>query len=272
MMDDVHYDYEEGDNALDGINMHIRRGQFVAVIGHNGSGKSTLAKHINALFVPRSGQVVVVGLDSADPEMTLCIREHAGMVFQNPDNQMVTTIVEEDVAFGPENLGVPSEEIRRRVDSALDAVGMRDYARHAPHNLSGGQKQRIAIAGVLAMEPDIVVLDESTAMLDPQGRDEVLGIMHRLHREKGITVVAITHQMEEAVQSDWVIVVDHGKIAMQGKPEEIFLRVEELYALGLEPPFSIRLAWELNQQGWQLPLEADVDRFADALAAAIENP
>ena len=269
---DVHYDYEEGDRALDGVTLSIQAGQFVAIIGHNGSGKSTFAKHLNALFAPKSGKVLVLGMDTSQEENLLAVRSHAGMVFQNPDNQMVTTIVEEDVAFGPENLGVPPQEIRRRVDDALQTVGMSSYARHAPHNLSGGQKQRIAIAGVLAMEPDIIVLDESTAMLDPQGREEVLALVHRLNRERGMTVICITHRMEEVTQADQVFVIDHGKVAMQGSPEEIFQQGQALHQLGLEPPFAILLAEALNAQGWALPLCADEGALSDAIAAQLPRP
>lgn len=263
----------EDDLALRNVDLHIDKGSFVAVIGHNGSGKSTLAKHINALYIPTEGRVLVLGMDSSDEENTLAIRSHAGMVFQNPDNQMVTSIVEEDIAFGPENLGVPPEEIRIRVDEALEAVNMSKYATFTPHNLSGGQKQRIAIAGVLAMLPDIVVLDESTAMLDPQGRSEILRIVQQLNQEMGMTIILITHMMEEAALADRVVVVSEGGVAMDGKPEEILRQADQLYALGLEPPFPVRIAMDLRRMlGWgDLPLSNDMDVLADSIAEACKT-
>ena len=238
--------------ALDGINLEIRQGEFVAVIGANGSGKSTLAKHFNVLLQPSEGHVNVCGFDTRDEAHIWDIRQHVGMVFQNPDNQIVAAIVEEDVAFGPENIGVPTAEIRTRVDAALAAVGMSDYAKHAPHLLSGGQKQRVAIAGVLALEPKCIVLDEPTAMLDPQGRKEIVTTVKKLNREKGITVVYITHYMEEALQADRIIVMGEGKLKMQGTPKEVFSHVRELYALGLEAPLAAKIADDLRQSGLNL--------------------
>lgn len=239
--------------ALDGVSLSIARGEFVAVIGANGSGKSTLARHLNALLLPSEGKCIVAGMDTADADNLWKIRQHVGMVFQNPDNQIVAAIVEEDVAFGPENIGVPPKEIRTRVDNALAAVGMTEYARHAPHLLSGGQKQRVAIAGVLALEPDCIVLDEPTAMLDPRGRSEIVSTVKKLNREKKITVVYITHYMEEAMQADRIIAMEQGKIKMQGTPEEIFARVNELHAMGLETPVAAQVAFDLRQRGVKLP-------------------
>ncbi len=239
--------------ALDGVSLSIARGEFVAVIGANGSGKSTLACHLNALLLPSEGKCIVAGMDTADADNLWKIRQHVGMVFQNPDNQIVAAIVEEDVAFGPENIGVPPKEIRTRVDNALAAVGMTEYARHAPHLLSGGQKQRVAIAGVLALEPDCIVLDEPTAMLDPRGRSEIVSTVKKLNREKKITVVYITHYMEEAMQADRIIAMEQGKIKMQGTPEEIFARVNELHAMGLETPVAAQVAFDLRQKGVKLP-------------------
>lgn len=238
--------------ALDGINLEIRQGEFVAIIGANGSGKSTLARHFNALQLPSTGVCLVEGMDTAAEEHLWNIRQHVGMVFQNPDNQIVAAIVEEDVAFGPENIGVPTAEIRIRVDAALAAVGMSDYAKHAPHLLSGGQKQRVAIAGVLALEPKCIVLDEPTAMLDPKGRKEIVGTVKKLNQEKGITVVYITHYMEEALQADRIIVMGEGQIRMQGRPCEVFSHVQELYALGLEAPIAAKVAADLRQAGMKL--------------------
>lgn len=239
--------------ALDGVSLSIARGEFVAVIGANGSGKSTLARHLNALLLPSEGKCIVAGMDTADADNLWKIRQHVGMVFQNPDNQIVAAIVEEDVAFGPENIGVPPKEIRIRVDNALAAVGMTEYARHAPHLLSGGQKQRVAIAGVLALEPDCIVLDEPTAMLDPRGRSEIVSTVKKLNREKKITVVYITHYMEEAMQADRIIAMEQGKIKMEGTPEEIFARVNELHAMGLETPVAAQVAFDLRQKGVKLP-------------------
>lgn len=238
--------------ALNGVSLDIYKGEFIAVIGANGSGKSTLARHLNALLLPTEGKCIVAGMDTADDKNLWNIRQHVGMVFQNPDNQIVAAIVEEDVAFGPENIGVPPAEIRTRVDNALAAVGMTEYAKHAPHLLSGGQKQRVAIAGVLALEPDCIVLDEPTAMLDPRGRIEIVNTVKKLNREKNITVVYITHYMEEAMQADRIIAMEHGVIKMQGKPEEIFTKVKELHALGLETPLAAQTAFDLRQKGIKL--------------------
>lgn len=253
---DLTHVYTDSENkeikALAGINLEIGQGEFVAVIGANGSGKSTLARHFNALQRPSEGVCLIEGMDTAVEENLWNIRQHVGMVFQNPDNQIVAAIVEEDVAFGPENIGVPTAEIRPRVEAALTAVGMSDYAKHAPHLLSGGQKQRVAIAGVLALEPKCIVLDEPTAMLDPQGRKEIVTTVKKLNREKGITVVYITHYMEEALQADRIIVMGEGKIKMQGTPQEVFSHVSELYALGLEAPLAAKVAADLRQSGLEL--------------------
>lgn len=252
--------------VLDGLTLSVRRGEFVAVLGHNGSGKSTLAKHFNAILLPSGGKAYVDGMDTCDENLLLDIRRRVGMVFQNPDNQIVANVVEEDVAFGPENLGVPSEEIRARVDSALAAVGMTEYARHAPHLLSGGQKQRVAIAGVLAMRPECIVLDEPTAMLDPAGRREVLDTVKRLNREQGITVVLITHHMDEAAQADRLIVMHDGHIMADDSPEQVFQNVDGLRSLGLEVPEPVALLYELRQAGVDVPLTAlTVDQCAQVL-------
>ena len=269
------YPVEEGQRrttALDNVTLSIEKGSFVVVLGHNGSGKSTLAKHMNAVLLPSGGAVYVEGMDTKKEELLLEIRRRVGMVFQNPDNQIVANVVEEDVAFAPENLGVPSEEIRRRVDDALAAVGMTEFTRHAPHLLSGGQKQRVAIAGVIAMEPECIVLDEATAMLDPSGRREVLDTVHRLNRERGITVVHITHHMSEAEDADRVIVMNDGVVAMDGAPREIFSRVEELQALGLAAPDTVELLRRLNRHGMDLPLTAiTVDECARAIFQALHG-
>ena len=262
------YTTEEGvaPTVLDGVSLTIRPGEFVAVLGHNGSGKSTLAKHFNAILLPSGGKVWVDGMDSCNEDKLLDIRRRVGMVFQNPDNQIVASVVEEDVAFGPENLGVPSAEIRQRVDAALAAVGMTDYARHAPHLLSGGQKQRVAIAGVLAMRPRCIVLDEPTAMLDPVGRKEVLDTIRRLNREQNITVVLITHHMDEAAQADRLIVMHDGHIVADDKPELVFQNVDGLRSLGLEVPEPVALLYELRQAGVDVPLTAlTVDECAAIL-------
>ena len=256
--------------ALDGVSIEIQRGSFTVILGHNGSGKSTLAKTFNAVLLPTGGAVYVDGMDTKDEALLLAIRQRVGMVFQNPDNQIVANVVEEDVAFAPENLGVPSEEIRRRVDDALRAVGMEKYTVHAPHLLSGGQKQRIAIAGVLAMEPECVVLDEATAMLDPMGRREVLSTVRRMNREKGITVVQITHHMNEAEAADRVVVLDHGKLSLDGTPREVFCQVGKLRRLGLTVPDTVDLLYRLRQDGMDVPLDAlTVEDCADAVAAAL---
>ena len=269
------YPVEEGQRrttALDNVTLSIEKGSFVVVLGHNGSGKSTLAKHMNAVLLPSGGTVYVEGMDTRDEALLLEIRRRVGMVFQNPDNQIVANVVEEDVAFAPENLGVPTAEIRRRVDDALAAVGMTEFTRHAPHLLSGGQKQRVAIAGVIAMEPECIVLDEATAMLDPSGRREVLDTVHRLNRERGITVVHITHHMSEAEDADRVIVMNDGVVAMDGAPREIFSRVEELQALGLAAPDTVELLRRLNRHGMDLPLTAiTVDECARAIFQALHG-
>lgn len=246
----VEYSYDESETkALCDVSLDIRDGEFLAIVGHNGSGKSTLAKMLNALILPDSGSVTVFGMDTADEDKTLDIRKKVGIVFQNPDNQIVTTVVEEDVGFGPENLGVPTEEIIARVRSALEAVGMTDYAKSAPHMLSGGQKQRIAIAGVLAIRPDVLVLDEATAMLDPTGRKAVLDIASRLNKENGITVVMITQYMDEVVLADRVIVMNGGMIAMEGTPAEIFTRGDELRSMRLDVPVMVELRERLEKEG-----------------------
>ena len=269
------YPVEEGQRrttALDNVTLSIEKGSFVVVLGHNGSGKSTLAKHMNAVLLPSGGAVYVEGMDTKKEELLLEIRRRVGMVFQNPDNQIVANVVEEDVAFAPENLGVPTAEIRRRVDDALAAVGMTEFTRHAPHLLSGGQKQRVAIAGVIAMEPECIVLDEATAMLDPSGRREVLDTVHRLNRGRGITVVHITHHMSEAEDADRVIVMNDGVVAMDGAPREIFSRVEELQALGLAAPDTVELLRRLNRHGMDLPLTAiTVDECARAIFQALHG-
>ena len=241
--------------VLDQVNLDIEAGSFVAILGHNGSGKSTFAKHLNAILLPTQGKVYVDGMDTTDEDKLLDIRRTVGMVFQNPDNQIVASVVEEDVAFAPENLGVPSAEIRRRVDEALEAVGMTEYARHAPHLLSGGQKQRVAIAGVLAMRPRCIVLDEPTAMLDPVGRREVLDTVCRLQRELGMTVVLITHHMDEAARAQRLVVMDNGHVVKDGPPAQVFQDVVGLRRLGLEVPDSVALLYELRQAGLDVPLD-----------------
>ena len=255
--------------ALRGVDTAIEKGSFVVVLGHNGSGKSTFAKCLNAILLPCGGRVYVEGMDTQDEACLLEIRRRVGMVFQNPDNQIVANVVEEDVAFAPENLGVPTEEIRRRVDDALAAVDMTAFMTHAPHLLSGGQKQRVAIAGVIAMEPACIVLDEATAMLDPIGRQEVLSAVHKLNREKGITVVLITHHMNEAEDADRVIVMDDGRIALDGTPKEVFTQVEALRSMGLTVPDTVDLLDRLRKDGLDVPLDAlPAASWADAGAAA----
>ena len=244
-----------GVTVFEDLSLTIEDGSFVAVLGGNGCGKSTLAKHFNSILLPSGGKVYVSGMDTMDEEKLLTIRKTTGMVFQNPDNQIVANVVEEDVAFGPENLGISSAEIRRRVDLALKQVGMYEYREHAPHLLSGGQKQRIAIAGIIAMEPKCIVLDEPTAMLDPRGRKEVMETIEMLNREKGITVILITHHMDEAARAQRVIVLDKGKIAVDGTPEAVFSQVELLHSIGLAAPETVELCWKLNKMGADLPLD-----------------
>lgn len=258
--------------AIQGVDLAIEKGSFVVVLGHNGSGKSTLAKTFNAVLLPSGGRVYVEGMDTADEQLLLAIRQRVGMVFQNPDNQIVANVVEEDIAFAPENLGIPTEEIRRRVDGALKAVGMSEFITHAPHLLSGGQKQRIAIAGVIAMEPECIVLDEATAMLDPVGRQEVLSTIHRLNREKGITVILITHHMNEAEEADRVVVMDNGTVAIDGSPEEVFVQVEALRSMGLTVPDTVDLLDRLKKDGLDVQLDAlRVEACADSIAAALKR-
>ena len=257
---DLHFSHPaaEGETpvVLDGVSLEIEEGSFVAVLGHNGCGKSTLAKHMNAILLPSGGTVYVDGIDTSDEDRLLDIRRAVGMVFQNPDNQIVANVVEEDVAFAPENLGVPPDEIRRRVDDALKAVNMYHYREHAPHLLSGGQKQRVAIAGVIAMRPRCIVLDEPTAMLDPIGRRDVLNTIKTLNRERGVTVVLITHHMDEAAQADRLIVMAKGKVVADGAPKAVFSQVEELRKVGLTVPQTTALLWELRQEGCDVPLDA----------------
>jgi len=241
--------------VFEDLNLTVEEGTFVAVLGTNGCGKSTLAKHFNSILLPTGGKVYVCGIDTSNEERIMAVRRSVGMVFQNPDNQIVANVVEEDVAFGPENLGISSPEIRHRVNRALKQVGMYEYREHAPHLLSGGQKQRIAIAGVIAMEPKCIVLDEPTAMLDPRGRREVIETIGRLNKEKGITVVLITHHMDEAAKADRVVVLHKGKVAADGTPREVFSQVELLHSIGLAAPDAVELCWELNKQGFDLPLD-----------------
>ena len=252
----VSFKYVRNDNgitqekyAIKDVNLQVKKGEFLVVLGHNGSGKSTIAKHMNALLIPTDGTVIVDGLDTKDPQNVWNIRAKAGMVFQNPDNQLVATIVEEDVAFGPENLGIESKEIRRRVDESLERVGMSEYKRHAPHLLSGGQKQRIAIAGILAIQPECIIFDEPTAMLDPSGRKQVLETMKEINKKYGITIILITHYMDEAAQADRIIVMDEGNIKMEGTPREIFPQVERMKEIGLDVPQVTELAYELRKEG-----------------------
>ncbi len=273
---DLEFQYEMTDaepvKVLRGINLELKKGEFTAVLGHNGCGKSTLAKHLNAILLPTGGTVYIDGIDTKDEDKVFDIRQRVGMVFQNPDNQIVTTIVEEDVAFALENLGVEPHEMRKRVDEALKAVNMYEYREHAPHQLSGGQKQRIAIAGVIAMRPEFIVLDEPTAMLDPQGRKEVIATIRRLNQEYGISVVLITHYMDEAVKADRVIVMDDGRTVMDGTPREVFLKVEELKKLGLDVPQVTELVWELKKSG--LDIDSDVineEECVNALMKLLEG-
>jgi len=272
-IENVSYTYGEAKRpALQNVSLEIARGSFLAVLGHNGSGKSTLAKCLNGIVLPQSGRVLVNGMDTADEEKLLDIRRTVGMVFQNPDNQIVASVVEDDVAFAPENLGVEPKEIRRRVDEALQSVGMYDFRLHAPHLLSGGQKQRIAIAGVLAMLPECIVLDEATAMLDPVGRREVLNVIEGLHREKNITVVLITHHMSEAENADRVIVMNDGHVVMDGTPKQVFARAGELREIGLAVPDTVALLRELRSAGMDVPVDAlTVDECADAIRKAFDT-
>lgn len=269
----VSYAYEDAAaKALNNVSLTINDGEFVAVVGHNGSGKSTLAKHLNALLLPTEGKVLVDGMDTADEADTLSIRQRVGMVFQNPDNQLVTTIVEEDVAFGPENIGVPGNEIRTRVDRALAAVGMEKYAHSAPNMLSGGQKQRIAIAGMLAMQPKVLVLDEATAMLDPKGRRDIIDLVERLHKENGITVVMITQYMEEAIGADRVAVMSGGELILEGTPKEVFGQDELLHKHRLDVPVMQQLANRLNARGANLPKSIlSVEEMAQAICQSLSK-
>ena len=253
------------------MNLKIQEGSFVAILGTNGCGKSTLAKHFNSILLPSGGKVYVCGIDTSNEDRIMTVRHNVGMVFQNPDNQIVANVVEEDVAFGPENLGVASPEIRHRVDNALKQVGMYEYREHAPHLLSGGQKQRIAIAGIIAMEPKCIVLDEPTAMLDPRGRREVIDTIGQLNREKGITVVLITHHMDEAAKADRVVVLDNGKVAADGTPKQVFSQVELLHSIGLASPETVELCWELNKEGFDLPMDAlEPEECAQALYSLVK--
>ena len=256
-IENLHYTYPGDDvESLKGVNLEIERGSFVAVLGHNGSGKSTLAKHLNAILLPTEGKVLIDGIDTADENNLLKIRSTVGMVFQNPDNQIVANVVEDDVAFAPENLGVEPAEIRERVDNALKAVDMYEFRLHAPHLLSGGQKQRVAIAGVIAMQPEVIVLDEPTAMLDPKGRREVIDTVTKLCREKGITIVLITHHMSECIDADRLIVMSNGDVVADGTPQEVFSQVELMHSEGLAVPATTELMWQLNNKGFNLPLTA----------------
>ena len=269
----LHYTYPGDETeSLCGVSLEIEKGSFVAVLGHNGSGKSTLAKHLNAILLPTEGKVLINGIDTADEDRLLDIRRTVGMVFQNPDNQIVANVVEDDVAFAPENLGVPPTEIRERVDKALRQVDMYEFKMHAPHLLSGGQKQRVAIAGVIAMEPEVIVLDEPTAMLDPKGRREVIETVTKLCREKGITVVLITHHMSECTGADRVIVMSNGHVVADGSPESVFSQVELMRNEGLAVPATTELIYELNKRGWSLPLTAlGVESCAKEIAKYVRD-
>ena len=265
------FKYTAGENqeekiAINDVNFQIKEGEFIAILGHNGSGKSTMAKHMNALLIPTEGKMLVNKMDTSDMNNLWNIRETAGMVFQNPDNQLVATIVEEDVAFGPENLGVPPEEIRKRVDEALERVGMSEYKRHAPHLLSGGQKQRIAIAGILAMKPKCIIFDEPTAMLDPSGRKEVLDTIIDLNKNYGITVILITHYMDEAAKADRIVVMDKGKLILDGKPRDVFSNVEKMKSIGLDVPQVTELSYELQKAGINIDNRIlDVNEMVNAI-------
>ena len=265
------FKYTAGENqeekiAINDVNLQIKEEEFIAILGHNGSGKSTMAKHMNALLIPTEGKMLVNKMDTSDMNNLWNIRETAGMVFQNPDNQLVATIVEEDVAFGPENLGVPPEEIRKRVDEALERVGMSEYKRHAPHLLSGGQKQRIAIAGILAMKPKCIIFDEPTAMLDPSGRKEVLDTIIDLNKNYGITVILITHYMDEAAKADRIVVMDKGKLILDGKPRDVFSNVEKMKSIGLDVPQVTELSYELQKAGINIDTRIlDVNEMVNAI-------
>ena len=274
------YSYQDEDDkqvpVLKNLSLDIHRGEYVVILGHNGSGKSTLAKLLNMILEPGSGQIIIDGQDITSPDMTdddvFALRKKIGMVFQNPDNQLVATIVEEDIAFGPENLGLPSDEIRCRVDDALETVGMTSYARHEPHRLSGGQKQRIAIAGIIAMQPDCMIFDESTAMLDPAGRRDVIATIEKLNRERGITILAITHYMNEAARADRVIIIDDGQVAMDGTPDEIFRHGEHLADYGLDVPQGTALIHRLRDHGIQLDGACTTpEQCADTICAALNK-
>ncbi|WP_113672508.1 energy-coupling factor transporter ATPase [Vallitalea guaymasensis] len=257
---------EELNRALDHVDIDIHKGEFIAILGHNGSGKSTMAKHLNALLTPSEGTLWVKGMDTKKEDDVWNIRQTAGMVFQNPDNQIIATVVEEDVAFGPENLGIEPGEIRKRVDNALDTVGMQAYSTHSPNKLSGGQKQRIAIAGVLAMKPECIILDEPTAMLDPSGRKEVIETVQELNKRENITIILITHYMEEAIEADRVYVMDEGKIALQGTPDEVFTQVEQMKTLGLDVPQVTELTYMLKKKNINIPANIlNVKEMVDAL-------
>ena len=265
-------DDQPGVVVFEDMNLTVEEGTFVAILGTNGCGKSTLAKHFNSILLPTGGKVYVCGIDTSNEERIMHVRRNVGMVFQNPDNQIVANVVEEDVAFGPENLGISSPEIRHRVNKALKQVGMYEYREHAPHLLSGGQKQRVAIAGIIAMEPKCIILDEPTAMLDPRGRREVVETIGRLNKEKGITVVLITHHMDEAAKADRVVVLHKGKVSADGTPEEVFSQVELLHSIGLAAPESVELCWELNKQGFDLPLDKlDPEKCAQALYEMVKD-
>ena len=268
----IDFSYEEGDEILKDFSLSIEKGSFVAILGHNGSGKSTLAKLLNGLNLPDSGKVLIDGIDTADEEKAMDIRNKVGLVFQNPDNQIVATIVEEDVAFGPENLGLDRKEIRKRVDESLEAVGMLEYMRHEPHRLSGGQKQRVAIAGILAMQPECVVFDEPTAMLDPRGRKDVMSIIKKLNKEMGKTVVLITHYLDEATKADRVVVIDSGKIIADGKPKKVFNEVELLKNVGLDVPQPTELIYKLKKAG--VAFDDGIihaDECVEAISKALED-
>ena len=272
----LNYQYPGVDNTpgvavFEGLNLTVEAGSFVAILGGNGCGKSTLAKHFNSILLPTGGKVYVCGMDTSDEDLLIKIRRSVGMVFQNPDNQIVANVVEEDVAFGPENLGVASPEIRRRVDQALKQVGMYEYREHAPHLLSGGQKQRIAIAGIIAMEPKCIVLDEPTAMLDPKGRKEVMDTVLKLNREKGITVVLITHHMDEAAKAQRVVVLHKGDVVADGTPGQVFSQIELLHRIGLAAPETAELCYELNLAGFDLPLDKlEIEECAQTLYNAVK--